>query len=74
MANDLRSAAVRALLVVGDVDGAAGDKRLGHAFGQQTRRLRLKIDQLIDRSVGGDLALQRLESGMVHGAFRRRLQ
>jgi hypothetical protein len=68
MPDDLRAAAVRALLVVSDLHGASDDERFGHAFGQQTRRLRLKIDQLIDRGVGGDLALQRLESGMVHGA------
>ena len=61
MPDDLRAAAVRALVVVGDLDGASGDERFGHALGQQTRRLRLKIDQLIDRGVGGDLALQRLE-------------
>ena len=60
MPDDLRAAAVRALVVVGDLDGASGDERFGHALGQQTRRLRLKIDQLIDRGVGGDLALQRL--------------
>ena len=67
MPDDLRAAAVRALMVVGDLDGASSDQRFGHALGQQTRRLRLKIDQLIDRGVGGDLALQRLESDMVHG-------
>jgi hypothetical protein len=67
MPDDLRAAAVRALMVVGDLDGTSGDERFGHALGQQTRRLRLKIDQLIDRGVGGDLALQRLESDMVHG-------
>src|SRR5208282_5680318 len=67
MPDDLRAAAVRALVVVGDLDGASRDERFGYALGQQTRRLRLKIDQLIDRGVGGDLALQRLESGMVHG-------
>ena len=72
MPDYLRAAAVRANLVVGDLDGAPGDQRFGHALGQQTRRLRLKIDQLIDRGVGGDIALQRLESGMVHAAFRRR--
>ncbi len=52
---------------MGDFDGAPGDERFGHALGQQTGRLRLKIDQLLDRGVGGDLALQRLESDMVHG-------
>ena len=67
MPDDLRAAAVRALVVVGDLDGASRDERFGHALGQQTRRLRLKIDQLIDRGVGGDLALQRLEFDMVHG-------
>src|SRR5208282_5752152 len=68
MPDDLRAAAVRALVIVSDLDGASRDERFGHALGQQTRRLRLKIDQLIDRGVGGDLALQRLKSGMVHGS------
>jgi hypothetical protein len=69
MPDDLRAPAVRAVVAMGDLDGASRDKRFGHPFGQQTRRLRLKIDQLIDRGVVGDLALQRLESGGVHGGI-----
>jgi hypothetical protein len=44
-------------VVVSDLHGAPGDERFGHTFGQQTRRLRLKINQLIDRGVSGDPAL-----------------
>ena len=67
MADDLRAAAVRTLVAAGNLGRPPRDERLGHPLGQQARRLRLKIDQLIDRGVGGDLALQRLESDVVHG-------
>jgi hypothetical protein len=67
MPDDLCAAAVRAVVAVGNLDRASRNERFRHALGQQTRCLRLKIDQLIDRGVGGDLALQRLESGVVHG-------
>jgi hypothetical protein len=58
---------MRTFAVAADLGGPPGDKGIGHALREQPRRLRLKIDQLIDRGVGGDLALQRLEPGMVHG-------
>ena len=54
-------------VVVGDLDGTAGDQRLGHAFRQQTRHLGLKIDQLSNRGAFGDLAFQPFEMGMIHG-------
>ena len=50
-----------------DLPRAPGDEGFGHSLGEKARRLRLKIDQLIDRSFDSDLALQRLESGMVRG-------
>jgi hypothetical protein len=65
--DDALAAAARTLALMRGVGGPLSEKRLGHALGQSTRPLRLKIDPLIDRGVGDDLALQRLESGMVHG-------
>jgi hypothetical protein len=66
VADDLGAAAVRALLVAGDFYGPPGAQRLGHALGQQTRGARLKIEQLLDLGLRGDLLRQRLESGPVH--------
>ena len=67
MKDDALAAAARTLALMRGVGGPLSEKRLGHALGQSTRPLRLKIDPLIDRGVGDDLALQRLESGMVLG-------
>jgi hypothetical protein len=63
VSDDLRPGAVRAL-----ADGCRppGDQRLGDALGQQARGARLKVEQLLDLGLRGDLLRQRLESGPVH--------
>jgi hypothetical protein len=63
VADDLRPGAMWALM---DGRRSPGDQRLGDALGQQTRGARLKIEQLLDRGLSGDLLRQRLESGLVH--------
>jgi len=58
---------MRAFPVRGKVGGSLRNQRLGDPTGQKTRGLGLQFDQLVDRGLGGDLLLERLESGVVHG-------